>query len=100
MRDILDLGVVVRVRVREILPPHRFRWPVVFDCISPDVSQLLTMPPPTYPPIIFYADETEEEAAVRPHSAIAQQRALYHIRRSTLGGRLRSRPTTRACSKT
>lgn len=34
------------------------------------------MPPPTYPPIIFYADETEEEAAVRPRSAIAQQRAL------------------------
>ena len=64
VRDILDLGEPVKVRVRAVRDPRRFRFPLELDCLEPDVSGLLTVPPPAEPPIILYDDETIFEAAL------------------------------------
>jgi hypothetical protein len=65
VRDILELGEEVTVRVREVRDPVRFRFPLELECVSPDVSQLLSRPPPDYPPINLYDDEDIFQAAVR-----------------------------------
>ena len=64
VRDTLDLGVEVSVRVRAVRDGARFRFPLELDILLPDVAQLLR-PPPEHPPIYIYPDEEEDEAAVR-----------------------------------
>lgn len=64
LRDILDLDQPVKVRVRAVRNPQRFRFPLELDCLEPDVSSLLTVPPPAEPPIILYDDETIFDAAL------------------------------------
>ena len=65
VRDVLELATEVTVRVREVRDPVRFRFPLELDCVSPDVSQLISRPPPDYPPINLYEDEDIYEAAAR-----------------------------------
>ncbi len=65
VRDTLDLGCEVTVRVREVRDPVRFRFPLELECVTPDVAHLISRPPPDYPPINLYDDEDIYEAAVR-----------------------------------
>ena len=74
VRDVLDLDVTVTVRVRAVRDPLRFRFPLELECVTPDVSDLLSRSPPESPPILLYDDENIYEAAVRaaccaPHAA-------------------------------
>ena len=70
VRDILDLGVLVTVRVRAIRDPYRFRFPLELDCIEPSTTGLLTVAPPYYPPIFIYEGETFTDAAVGSHARL------------------------------
>ena len=65
VRDLIDLDVNVTVRVTAIRDPYRFRWPLELECVTPDLSGMLTSGAPEFPPIFIYEDETEEEASVR-----------------------------------
>jgi|APGre2960657444_1045066.scaffolds.fasta_scaffold00848_7 hypothetical protein len=65
VRDLLDLDVEVVVRVRAMRDTYRFRFPLELECVTPDVSHLLSRAPPEYPPINVYQGEDETEAAVR-----------------------------------
>jgi hypothetical protein len=64
VRHILDLGKRVTCRVRRILDPVRFRWPVELSCVSPDVSFAVRRRAPMHPAIWIYTDETYMEAAI------------------------------------
>ncbi len=65
VRDVLELGEKVTVRVSQVRDPVRFRFPLELECVSPDVSELLSRPAPDFPPINLYDDEDIYEAAVR-----------------------------------
>jgi hypothetical protein len=78
VRDILDLGVTITVRVTAVRDPVRFRFPLELECVSPDVSQLLSRPAPDCPPINLYEDESIYEAAVRPRPRVPRRAAALH----------------------
>lgn len=65
VRDVLPLDTVVTVRVKAIHKAHRFRFPLELECVKPAISHLLRTPPPEERPIIIYADEDMNDAAVR-----------------------------------
>ena len=63
LRDVVELGTTVRVRVSRLLDAYRFRFPLELQLIKPDISDQLTVPPPDNRPMIFYAHETPEQWA-------------------------------------
>lgn len=65
VRQHLELDTTVTVRVKAIHKAHRFRFPLELECVQPAIGRLLRTPPPKDRPIIIYADEDIEEAAVR-----------------------------------
>jgi hypothetical protein len=65
VRQHLELDTTVTVRVKAIHKAHRFRFPLELECVQPAIGHLLRTPPPKDRPIIIYADEDVEEAAVR-----------------------------------
>lgn len=67
VREHLALETMVTVRVTAIRKAHRFRFPLELECVKPAIGHLLRTPLPKERPIIIYADEDIEEAAVRRH---------------------------------